>query len=89
MNYIAGIKAFAVPDNEKWVISFGLYGDKKKYTIGALRNALLAKVYFPGWECRFYAFNISSHSREALLQEGAVVIDVNEANMLSRYISLY
>ena len=39
---------------EKRVISFGLYGGKEKYTLGAVRNAELAKVYFPGWTCRFY-----------------------------------
>lgn len=39
---------------EKRVISFGLYGSKAKYTVGAIRNAQLAKEYFPGWICRFY-----------------------------------
>jgi hypothetical protein len=39
---------------EKRVISFGLYGGKPKYTTGAIRNAELAKDYFPGWVCRFY-----------------------------------
>ncbi|CAE7484122.1 unnamed protein product, partial [Symbiodinium microadriaticum] len=40
--------------SEKRVISFGLYGSSKKYTHGAVRNAELAKLYFPGWTCRFY-----------------------------------
>eukprot|EP00607_Mallomonas_marina_P000885 CAMPEP_0182437496 /NCGR_PEP_ID=MMETSP1167-20130531/85083_1 /TAXON_ID=2988 /ORGANISM="Mallomonas Sp, Strain CCMP3275" /LENGTH=424 /DNA_ID=CAMNT_0024630437 /DNA_START=130 /DNA_END=1401 /DNA_ORIENTATION=- len=39
---------------EKWVISFGLYGGKEKYTVGAIRNAEIAKIYFPGWICRYY-----------------------------------
>ena len=39
---------------EKRVISFGLYGSNPKYTIGAIRNAELAKIYFSGWVCRFY-----------------------------------
>ena len=39
---------------EKRVISFGLYGAKEKYTIGAIRNAELWKTYFPGWVCRYY-----------------------------------
>ncbi len=34
--------------NEKRVISFGLYGNDPKYTQGAVRNAELAPVYFPG-----------------------------------------
>jgi hypothetical protein len=34
--------------NEKRVISFGLYGTDPKYTQGAIRNAELAPIYFPG-----------------------------------------
>ena len=30
--------------SEKRVISFGLYGSNSKYTVGAIRNAELAKV---------------------------------------------
>ena len=37
------------------VISFGLYGSRMKYMLGAIRNAELALLYFPGWRCRFYA----------------------------------
>lgn len=36
------------------VISFSLWGDKPKYTVGALRNAQLASVFYRGWTCRFY-----------------------------------
>jgi hypothetical protein len=38
----------------KKVIAFSLWGDKPKYTVGALRNAELAKTYYRNWECRFY-----------------------------------
>lgn len=45
-------------DNEdsmvKKVISFSLYGVGPKYIQGALRNARLQPVFFPGWTCRFY-----------------------------------
>ena len=37
------------------VISFSLWGDNGKYTKGAIRNATLASVFYPGWECRFYS----------------------------------
>ena len=48
-------KIQALPkSSEKRVISFGLYGSKEKYTGGAIRNAKMASVYFPGWVCRFY-----------------------------------
>lgn len=38
----------------KKVISFSLWGDKPKYTIGAIKNAELAKSIYPDWICRFY-----------------------------------
>ena len=38
----------------KKIISFSLWGDKPKYTIGAVRNAQLALQLYPGWVCRFY-----------------------------------
>lgn len=36
------------------VISFSLWGDNPTYTIGAIRNAELALVYYPDFECWFY-----------------------------------
>ena len=39
---------------EKRVVSFGLYGNDQKYTIGALRNAELVKYILPGWVVRYY-----------------------------------
>lgn len=47
------IKSFP-QSSEKRVISFGLYGTRPKYTHGAIKNAELAKIYFPGWVCRYY-----------------------------------
>ena len=38
----------------KKIISFSLWGTDKKYTIGALKNAELASIIYPGWTCRFY-----------------------------------
>jgi hypothetical protein len=38
----------------KKLISFSLWGDNPKYTIGAVRNAELALQIYPGWICRFY-----------------------------------
>jgi len=31
-----------------------LYGAGRRYTMGAVRNAQLAPVTFPGWQLRFY-----------------------------------
>ncbi len=35
-------------------ICYSLWGKDPKYTIGAVRNAELAKKIYPGWESRFY-----------------------------------
>jgi len=37
------------------VIAMSLYGAGRRYTMGAVRNAQLAPVNFPGWTLRFYA----------------------------------
>ena len=39
---------------KKKLISYSLYGDRRLYCIGAIKNALLAEKYFKGWICRFY-----------------------------------
>ena len=38
----------------KKLICFSLWGDNPKYTVGAIRNAELAKSVYPGWTTRFY-----------------------------------
>ena len=38
----------------KKIISFSLWGNNPKYTIGAVRNAELALTIYPEWICRFY-----------------------------------
>lgn len=38
----------------KKIISFSLWGDNPKYTIGALKNAEIAEKIYPDWICRYY-----------------------------------
>jgi len=38
----------------KKIISFSLWGNDPKYTIGAVKNALLTEQIYPGWISRFY-----------------------------------
>ena len=38
----------------KKIISYCLWGDNPKYTIGALKNADLALEIYPDWICRYY-----------------------------------
>jgi len=38
----------------KKIISFSLWGDNPKYTIGAIKNVEQSKTIYPDWICRFY-----------------------------------
>lgn len=38
----------------KKIISFSLWGNSTKYTVGAIENADLALQIYPNWICRFY-----------------------------------
>lgn len=38
----------------KKIISFSLWGNDPKYTVGAIENVKLAKEIYPDWICRFY-----------------------------------
>lgn len=42
----------------KKVISFSLYGNDQKYIFGAIKNAELAKKYFPDWLTIFYVSDL-------------------------------
>jgi hypothetical protein len=41
------------------VISFSLWGNAEKYTIGAIKNADLAKEFYPDFECWFYIHKLT------------------------------
>lgn len=38
----------------KQVISYSLYGSNPRYTVGAIKNAILAMEFFPGFFVRYY-----------------------------------
>ena len=38
----------------KKIISFSVWGSNPVYTVGAIRNAELAKLYLPDWKCMFF-----------------------------------
>jgi hypothetical protein len=63
----------------KKVISFSLWGDNPKYTIGAISNAKLAKVHYPGWEARFYCgMSVPQMIIDSLSNEGATIVKMQE-----------
>jgi len=45
------------------VISMSLYGSGRRYTMGAVRNAQLAPVIYPGWTLRFYCESPTARTR--------------------------
>lgn len=59
----------------KRVISFSLWGNHPKYDVGAIENAKLAKIFYPGWVAVFYVGHTTSlNVIQKLQQEGAEVI---------------
>jgi hypothetical protein len=63
----------------KKIISFCLWGNNPKYTMGALRNAELAKTVYPGWIPRFYIGSSTSPVvSKQLLKTDAEVINMPE-----------
>lgn len=63
----------------KQVISYSLYGNIEKYTIGAIRNAEDIPRYYPGWEGWFYVGKtVPSHIINKLESLGARVIPIDE-----------
>lgn len=74
------------------VISFSLYGEARYYCEGALQNALLAPVIYPGWSCRFYVDgSVPARYVTALQERGCEVVMVskNLGPMYGRYWRLW
>ena len=64
----------------KKIISYSLWGNKPTYTVGALRNAELAKEIYPDWTCRFYVGkSVSADVINSLIQyDNTEVFVMNE-----------
>lgn len=59
----------------KKVISYSLWGDNPKYTIGAIKNAELAQTIYPGWYCYFFVANsVPEKIQNELLQIPNIVL---------------
>lgn len=57
------------------MISFSLWGDNKKYLIGALENIKCQKDLLPDWRCRFYCHShINLSWINKFYKEGAEVV---------------
>jgi hypothetical protein len=68
------------------IISFCLWGNDPKYTIGAIRNAERAKHIYPGWKVWMYvANNIPNDIIKELEDNGCVIINMGEGNWKSMF----
>ena len=56
-------KDVATVKDKTLIISMCLYGDDPRYTMGAIRNAQLTPVIFPGWTLRVYVERVNSTSQ--------------------------
>ncbi len=62
----------------KKLITYSLWGDNPKYTIGAIRNAEQIKKVYPGWIGRFYCANsVPDKIKSKLKDLGSEVIEIN------------
>jgi hypothetical protein len=63
------------------IISFSLWGQDPKYTIGAIRNAELAPKIYPGWTCRFYTGeDVTDKIKSQLLDLESEVVEMGGAD---------
>ena len=67
------------------VISFSLWGDKKMYTIGAIKNADLAKQFYPDFQCWFYIHKatVPQNIIDELKKKNNVKIILKEGDLIN------
>lgn len=73
----------------KKVISFCLWGDKPKYTIGALKNADIAPFIYPGWEVWIYAADNVPQDIINSLSKNCRIIKGGTGNWDSMFLRFY
>ena len=63
------------------VIAFSLWGENPKYTIGAIRNAELAKKIYPDWEVWMYVSeDVPKNILDELISLNCNVLNMGEGN---------
>lgn len=59
------------------IIAFSLFGSDRRYVLGAVNNAVVARYLYPGWTPRFYVDDsVPADVRQVLTQNGAQVAAV-------------
>jgi hypothetical protein len=69
----------------KKIITFSLWGDKPIYNIGAIKNAELAKKYYPNFECWYFIHihSVPNNTIEELNKYSNVKIIFKDENILT------
>ena len=72
------------------VLSFSLYGDNPKYTIGAIKNSEVREQFYPDWQMRVYNNDsVPNYVLEQLEANNVVLIntkvDQNVCNAMWRF----
>lgn len=67
------------------IVSFSLYGSNPLYTTGAIENARLCQLTYPGWDVYMYVHpSVSPHIISALQDHGAIVVFMDSQNLDER-----
>ena len=70
-----------IPDPQRNVIAFSLFGGLSKYGETAVLNAIEQPRIYPNWSCRFYVDeSVPAHILDRLKQHGASVVYVDQAH---------
>jgi hypothetical protein len=78
----------------KKIISFSLYGADKKYSVGMICNAEIAKTIFPDWICRiYYSDSVEKYSIDELKKYDNVELvkkieDADKSSMMWRFLPI-
>lgn len=58
------------------IVSFSLYGDNLKYTIGAIKNSYLMEKFYPDWQMRVYHNDsVPNYVLEQLKENNVVLVN--------------
>lgn len=68
------------------IISYSLWGDNPRYTLGTIKNVELAKEIFPDWKVKiFYDNTVPNHIIQQLNTHSNVILEDMSSNTISPY----
>ena len=61
---------------QKGIISYSLYGSDHRYTLGAIANAIAAKLHYPGWRAVFWCVDVPENIMNGIEGFGGIIRDI-------------